>query len=99
MSLVAMTIVAERTPTQRVASNRWTRLAWPALGLVLPVGLALAWEIIVRMGLSSGRLVPPPTKLFATIVELARSGELTRHIIATLTRVVAGFGLGVVAEI
>jgi sulfonate transport system permease protein len=77
--------------------GRLRRLARPALGLALPVGLALAWEIIVWLGLSSGRLVPPPTKLFATIVELARSGELARHITATLTRVAAGFGLGVIS--
>ena len=79
------------------SSGRLRRLARPALGLLLPVGLALAWEIIVGLGLSNGRLVPPPTKVFATILELARSGELLRHIVATLTRVVAGFGLGVIA--
>src|SRR6202171_2769059 len=78
-------------------SARLRRYARPALGLLLPVGLALAWEIIVRLGFSNGRLVPPPTKLFAPIVELARSAELARHITATLTRVVAGFGLGVIA--
>jgi sulfonate transport system permease protein len=78
-------------------SGRLRRFARPALGLLLPVGLALAWEIIVWLGLSNGRLVPPPSKLFATIVELARSGELARHIMATLTRVVAGFGLGVIS--
>jgi sulfonate transport system permease protein len=78
-------------------SARWRRFARPALGLLLPVGLALAWEIIVWRGWSNGRLVPPPTKIFATILELARSGELARHIIATLSRVAAGFGLGVVA--
>src|SRR6202166_2103724 len=77
--------------------SRLRRLARPALGLLLPVGLALAWEIIVWLGLSSGRLVPPPTKIFATLVELARSGELLRHIVATLTRVAAGFGFGVAA--
>ena len=79
------------------APGRLRRWARPALGLLLPVGLALVWEIAVRLGISNGRLVPPPTKIFATIVELARSGELARHIMATLTRVVAGFGLGVVA--
>src|SRR5579872_1334771 len=84
--------IAPQAPSGRL--RRWTR---PALGLLLPVGLALAWEIIVRLGLSNGRLMPPPTKLFATIAELARSGELTRHIVATLTRVAAGFGLGVIA--
>src|SRR5262249_61488726 len=73
------------------------RYARPALGLLLPLALALAWELAVRFGLSSGRLVPPPTKVFATIDELARSGELAHHVAATLTRVAAGFGLGVVA--
>jgi sulfonate transport system permease protein len=74
--------------------RRWAR---PALGLLLPVGLALVWEIAVWCGLSNGRLVPPQSKIFATIVELARSGELARHILATLSRVLAGFGLGVIA--
>src|SRR3982074_1651318 len=79
------------------ASGRLRRFARPALGLLLPVGLALAWETVVWLGLSNGRLVPPPTKVFATVMELARSGELARHITATLTRVAAGFGLGVIA--
>src|SRR6202167_2241493 len=82
------------SPVPQGRLRRWAR---PALGLLLPVGLALLWEIAVWLGVSNGRLVPPPTKIFATIVELARSGELARHILATLSRVVAGFGLGVIA--
>jgi sulfonate transport system permease protein len=78
-------------------SPRLRRYARPALGLLLPVGLAVAWEIMVWLGWSSGRLVPPPTRVFATIMELARSGELLRHVLATLARVAAGFGLGVAA--
>jgi sulfonate transport system permease protein len=83
--------VASPEPSGRL--RRWAR---PVLGLLLPVGLALGWEIIVWSGWSNGRLVPPPSKLFATIAELARSGELSRHIVATLTRVAAGFGFGVI---
>ena len=64
---------------------------------LLPLGLALAWEIIVRLGISNGRLVPPPSRVFTEIVDLARSGELLRHIVATLSRVAAGFGFGVLA--
>jgi sulfonate transport system permease protein len=78
-------------------SARLRRHARPVLGLLLPVGLALAWELVVAWGWSNGRLVPPPSKVFATILELARSGELSRHVMATLGRVAAGFGLGVVA--
>ena len=82
--------IAPHAPARRV------RYARPMLGLLLPLGLALVWELVVAFGFSSGRLVPPPTKVFATIAELARSGELTRHIAATLMRVAAGFGFGVV---
>jgi sulfonate transport system permease protein len=98
MSAVAMTIAAERaeqTVSQRAAPNRWARLARPALGLVLPVTLALIWEFIVRMGWASGRLAPPPSVVFATFVELARTGDLQRNTLVTLGRVAAGFGIGV----
>jgi sulfonate transport system permease protein len=100
MSVVGMTIVAQgtnegRPAKQRAASNRWGRLAWPALGFVLPVTLAVAWEFIVRMGWASGRLAPPPSVIFATFVELARTGELERDTLVTLGRVAAGFSIGV----
>jgi sulfonate transport system permease protein len=78
-------------------SARLSRFARPVLGLLLPIGLAMLWELIVWLGLSSGRLVPPPSRVFSTIVELSRGGELWRHIAATLTRVALGFGFGVIA--
>ena len=84
-------------PISEAPSARLRGYARPLLGLLLPAGLALAWEIVVWLGLSNGRLVPPPSRIFVTLLELARSGELTLHITATMTRVLAGFGLGVVA--
>ena len=78
-------------------AERLRRIARPAIGLLLPLGLALAWELAVRSGYSNGRLVPPPSRIWQTLVELAASGELSRHIVATLSRVSAGFGLGVLA--
>jgi sulfonate transport system permease protein len=77
--------------------GRIARLARPGLGLLLPLGLALGWEIAVRAGLSNGRLVPPPSVIFVTLADLARTGELQRHALATLGRVAAGFGFGVAA--
>jgi len=98
---MAMTVdlpALERTDaeTPSAPATRLRSYARPALGLLLPVSLALGWEVVVWFGWSNGRLVPPPSKLFATIAELARSGELARHIMATLTRVAAGFAFGVV---
>ena len=82
-------------PAARSAPDRRGRWRSLALGLVLPVGLAVLWELAVYAGLSEGRLVPPPSRIFATFSELASTGELTRHTIATVLRVAAGFGLGV----
>ena len=102
MSLVAMTVAAERNPaeavaTERAPSRRWARLMRPAMGLLVPVALGAAWEFIVHMDWATGRLAPPPSVIFQTFVELAKSGELQRHTLVTLGRVGAGFGIGVAA--
>jgi sulfonate transport system permease protein len=98
MSLVAMTAHAE--PVTEVAAAPKPRLGWlgrAMVGFVLPVGVALTWEIAVRRGWSSGRLVPPPSVIAATFLDLARTGELQMHALVTLWRVLGGFALGVIA--
>ncbi len=85
------TTAGQSQPTRR--HRHWRLL----LGFVLPVGLAALWEIAVHFGLSDGRLVPPPSVIFATFAELAETGELQRHAAATLARVAVGFALGVAA--
>jgi sulfonate transport system permease protein len=93
-----MTATTEQVAVQQEASKarlpRWLR---PALGVLLPVAIAVGWEMAVRTGWSNGRLVPPPSVIFNTFVELARTGELQTHALATLTRVAAGFVCGVAA--
>ena len=101
MSLGAMTVVAESPQSsaapEQAAGASWSRLSRPVLGLLLPVIAAVAWEFIVRMGWSTGRLVPPPSVVFQTFVDLARTGDLQRDTVVTLGRVAAGFGVGVAA--
>jgi sulfonate transport system permease protein len=97
MSLALMTLAVERNSAPRAVPRLWPRLARPGLGLLLPVALAAAWEFVVRMGWSSGRLAPPPSVIFATFVDLARTGDLQRNALVTLGRVAAGFGLGAAA--
>ncbi len=94
-----MTVTAEPDAASRPSSaaQRGARWLRPVLGLALPVGLAVLWELAVRAGLSNGRLVPPPSVIFNTFAELAKSGELQRHALATSSRVAAGFGVGVIA--
>ena len=91
MTIAEPAVAAERPQHSLV------RYARPLLGLALPVGLAALWEIAVRMGLSDGRLVPPPSRIYQEFAELWQAGELQRHLIATVLRVIVGFGLGTVA--
>jgi sulfonate transport system permease protein len=98
MSLVSVTATAERSaPARQASADRLARLARPALGLLLPVGAALLWEIAVRIGLSDGRLLPPPSRIFQEFADLARAGELQRHVAATVLRITVGFGFGTLA--
>lgn len=65
------------------------------IGLVLPLALALGWELAVAFKLSDGRLLPTPSRVALTLAELARRGELLDHVLATLQRVGLGFVFGV----
>ena len=69
----------------------------PFLGLALPLGLALVWEVVVALGWNSGRLLPPPSVIWATLSDLWLRGDLAHHAQATLTRVALGFGAGAAA--
>ncbi|MBN8921162.1 MAG: ABC transporter permease [Rhizobiales bacterium] len=102
-----MTITAEDGRVDAAASARVSHAApaggsaWrylrPVLGFILPVGVAVLWELAVRFGITDGRLVPSPSVIIATFLDLAKTGELQRHAITTVARVAAGFGLGVAA--
>ncbi len=67
------------------------------LGLALPVLLALVWEAAATLGLTSRRLMPPPSAIFQTLFKLAASGDLWEHIWITTWRVAVGFVIGTIA--
>ena len=94
--LASSLALEEAGPAARVkGSTRFVRRF--ALGLVVPIaGLAL-WEAAVRFGVIEGRLMPPPSRIARLFVDLAASGELWRHVVATLSRVGAGFAIGALA--
>ena len=87
---------ATRTDNTLARARHHLRAApgW-GLGLILPAAIALLWEVGARAGWIPDRLLPPPSTVAATIYELAASGDLTIHALATLQRVALGFGLGV----
>ena len=98
MSLVPMSASLDQAGAAQAPANaRAARVLRPALGLLLPLTLALVWELAVRWGWSNGRLVPPPSVIWNTFADLAATGELAQHAFATLWRVAWGFVFGVAA--
>jgi sulfonate transport system permease protein len=80
-------------PTRRYQQPRRHRF----IGLIVPAaGLAL-WEALARTGVLPANMLPAPTVIGQTIVDLGRSGELWQHTAITLWRIVIGFLLGAAA--
>jgi len=66
---------------------------WNWQGLALPVALLLVWELSVRAGWVAARLLPPPSDIAQTLIELGPQG-LLGHIATSTARVLTGYGLG-----
>jgi sulfonate transport system permease protein len=71
-------------------SHHWRRVL---LGLLLPATALAAVEIAVRAGAIPSHLLPAPTQILDTLVDLGAQG-LLGHIGASTLRVAAGFGIG-----
>jgi sulfonate transport system permease protein len=79
--------------SQPPASGR--RLPLGALGLILPALLIVAGELAVRLGWVSANLLPAPSDIVRTLIELG-SRELGAHVLVSTARVAAGFAIGTV---
>ncbi len=62
--------------------------------VVLVAIFFLAWEWSAGNGFISKFIFPQPSRVFASMIELTASGELTENLFATLTRLFFGFLLG-----
>lgn len=66
-----------------------------AIVLVIQISVLLIllclWEIMTRIGVIDGFLFSSPTRIATTIADLARNGELFKHIFTTLSECILGF--------
>ena len=53
-----------------------------------------AWELSARAGLVSAIFYPPPSSILEALARLLRSGALPTALLATVTRILAGFSCG-----
>ncbi len=76
-----------------VAAARPRRVPLPLLGLILPLGVLVLGEVAVRQGWISPNLLPAPSDVLRTLLELGAHG-LATHVLASSARVAAGFAIG-----
>ncbi|MBU2582789.1 MAG: ABC transporter permease [Alphaproteobacteria bacterium] len=74
------------------------------LGHSVPYVLALlaigtVWQIAVWISDASVAILPPPLLTLATLWELVVTGELAKHTMASLSRVVSAWGLSVLVAV
>lgn len=62
-------------------------------GLALPLIVLVLWEILSDLGRLNAYLLPPPTLIGDRLMTIAGNGELLRHLGASLSRIVCGFGI------
>jgi NitT/TauT family transport system permease protein len=70
-----------------------------ALSILSPIVLLAIWEAGAIAGVVDTRFFPAPTKIFAALWELVRSGEMLGHVAISLQRILIGFILGAVPGI
>lgn len=73
---------------------RLRALAWRLAPWMLPASLLALWTVGCERGWIAPQILPPPERVFDTLVELARSGDLARNTLISLQRVLLGFGAG-----
>jgi ABC-type nitrate/sulfonate/bicarbonate transport system permease component len=59
----------------------------------------VCWEALSRWGFVHISLFPPPSRVVAALIEMARSGELLRDLRVSLWRAVLGWGFGSVVGV
>ncbi|GLO65141.1 ABC transporter permease [Oceanobacillus kimchii] len=69
------------------------------MGSIIPILLLIVWEVLSRFGYFPTYLLPAPTTVVDTIINLAEDGSLWGHVGITLYRVFAGFFLGTAAAL
>lgn len=63
-------------------------------GLIVPVVLLLIWETLVSVAFINPTLMPPPSQIGRTFLQLIVGGDLAGHVVVSSLRVLAGFSVG-----
>jgi sulfonate transport system permease protein len=93
-----VTVVTEPQPVlSRDPKGRLFTVNESWQGTIVPLLILLTWEILSVGGVLPANWLPAPSEIIRTIFDLAKGGELFRHIGITLARITAGFLIGATA--
>ena len=87
------------TWTERRSAPTLTRVTWLLAPFVLPGIAASLWTLGAHYGWISPQILPPPAQVFATLHDLAVSGDLWANVGVSVTRIFVGFAIGVVGGV
>ncbi|MDR6494670.1 ABC transporter permease subunit [Paraburkholderia sp. 22099] len=76
-----------RAGVSKVTLYRW--LSW-----MIPVVVVLLWESAARLELIAPQVLPAPSSVLETAVDMARNGDLFVHLGVSLLRAAGGFVIG-----
>lgn len=92
-----------RAAARHPQHEAWSRIRPYAVPVMSLLGFFVVWEIVSRSGLVDIGLLPPPSRIFATLVRLAGPGEggrpdylILRHTLSTLALLLGGYFISAV---
>lgn len=65
------------------------------IAIIIPVTLLAAWQQLGSLGYINQSILPVPTKVWSTLIDMIESGKLQKHILVSCSRVLKGFCIGV----
>jgi sulfonate transport system permease protein len=66
------------------------------LPLAVPLLLIVVWELFSKNGFIRPTILPPPSNIWLVLVDMTTSGELPKHLLVSLVRVIKGFSAGAI---
>ncbi len=66
----------------------------PIFGLIVPVIILTIWQLTGMSGNINTTILPLPSKLFTTLLEIIKDGSLVKNILVSLRRVFSGYLIG-----
>lgn len=79
---------------RRTIRRRLPALGW-LLSLLVPAAILAMWQASSAAGWVSEQVLPAPSLVWATLVDLARTGDLTANLALSFRRIALGLGIGV----